>query len=265
MAQPAHRISRPGRFGRGQRHGRTTSGRPRARTERTVHRPTAKLDLEAELGFVVGTPSTLGTPVAADDLAEHVFGVVVVNDWSARDIQALEYVPLGPFLGKSFATTISAWVTPLDALEGARTHVAADADESIAGYLRTTAPWGLDVEFEVSINGTVLSRPEYRNLHWSAAQMLAHTTVNGAAMRCGDLFASGTVSGPSDLELGCLLELTHDGTRPVPTPDGQRGYLEDGDLVVVRARARLADGTIVDLHDAAGRVRPASLTTLDNT
>ena len=175
--------------------------------------PSRRLDIEAEVGFVVGVPSTLGMPVPITDFAEHVFGVVLVNDWSARDIQSWEYVPLGPFLGKSFATSISPWVVPLAALENAR--VAPPAQDPIPlPYLRTDERWGLDLDLVIEWNGTVVSRPPFGQMYWTAAQQLAHLTVNGASLRTGDLFASGTVSGPAADQLGSLLELTWNGTSP---------------------------------------------------
>lgn len=154
-----------------------------------------RLDIEAELGFIVGTGSELGTPVPVDEFGQRVFGVVILNDWSARDIQSWEYVPLGPFLGKSFATSISPWVVPLLALESARVDTPKQDPEPLP-YLRETSPWGLDIDLEVELNGQVVSRPPYREMYWSPAQMLAHMTVNGASSRTGDLFASGTISGP---------------------------------------------------------------------
>src|SRR6266571_5494173 len=154
-----------------------------------------RLDFEAELGFVVGTESMLGERVPAGRFAEHVFGACLVNDWSARDIQGWESQPLGPCLGKSFGTTISPWIVPLAALEHARVRPPS-LDSELASYLARSDAWGLDITFEVRINGHVVSRPPYATMHWSPAQMLAHLTVNGASLRTGDLFASGTVSGP---------------------------------------------------------------------
>lgn len=224
----------------------------------TRFEPTAKLDLEAEIGYVVGVPSPMGQPVSVDEFEDHVFGICAVNDWSARDIQSFEYVPLGPFLGKSFATTVSAWITPLSQLQAVRVSAPSETDTDLASYLRETRSWGLDLCLDVEINGEVVSRPPHAAMHWSPAQMLAHTTVNGAPLRTGDLFASGTVSGASPDQYGSLLELTHDATKPIHTASGPRGYLEDGDHVVIRAHARMADGTVVDLYEAAGTVIPAT-------
>jgi fumarylacetoacetase len=221
--------------------------------------PTAKLDFEAELGFVVGAETVLGEPVAVSRFAEHVFGVCLVNDWSARDIQAFESVPLGPFLGKSFGTTVSPWILPLAALEHARVRPPS-RDTELAGYLTESADWGLDISVEVRINRQLVSRPPYAAMHWSPAQLLAHLTANGAALRTGDLYASGTVSGPQRGERGSLLELSWNGTEPVALADGSvRTWLEDGDEVAITATAPGPDGTRISLGEARGQVLPAIL------
>ncbi len=214
-----------------------------------------RLDIEAEVGFVVGVPSRMGEPVALADFREHVFGLCLLNDWSARDIQAWEYVPLGPFLGKSFATSVSAWITPLDALEESRvapptrTHELLpyldDADEEPGGY---------DLRISVAVNGHLVSEPPFATMYWTAAQQLAHMTVNGASLRTGDLYGSGTVSGPADRERGSLLELTWNGRDPLELPDGKRTFLEDGDVVTLSAWAPGPDGVRVGLGEVTGRV-----------
>ncbi|MGN6610614.1 MAG: fumarylacetoacetase [Angustibacter sp.] len=222
--------------------------------------PSIRLDIEAEVGFVVGTPAALGSRVGVDDFDVHVFGVVLLNDWSARDIQAWEYVPLGPFLGKSFATSVSAWVTPMAALAAARTPLPQQDPEPLE-YLRgneSDALFGFDLAIEVELNGQVVSRPPYRTLYWSPAQMLAHLTVNGASLRTGDLFASGTVSGTERDQRGSLLELTWNGSEPVELSDGTtRGFLEDGDTVVLRATAPATGGGRLALGEVRGTIRPA--------
>ena len=221
--------------------------------------PSTRLDLEAEIGFVVGTPTPLGSRVGLAALADHVFGVCVVNDWSARDLQAWEYVPLGPFLGKSFATSLSPWVVPLDALQDARVRPPS-RDPRPLPYLDDTdaEPWGLDLALEVLLNGHVVSRPPFATTYWTPAQQLAHLTVNGASLRTGDLYASGTVSGPEPDQWGSLLELTWGGKRPLELPDGQRRtFLEDGDEVVVRAVATGPGGRPVGIGEVTGRVLPA--------
>jgi fumarylacetoacetase len=220
-----------------------------------VFGPSTRLDIEAEVGFVVGTPSPLGTPVPVEAFADHVFGVVLVNDWSARDIQSWEYRPLGPFLGKSFATSVSPWVVPLDALRAARVAPPVQ-DPAPLPYLAGGEPWGLDLTLEVDWNGQVVSRPPFRSMYWTPAQMLAHLTVNGAALRTGDLFASGTVSGPERDQCGSLLELTWNGTEPVTLPGGAtRTFLADGDTVTIRGSAPGPGGTRLDLGEVTGTVR----------
>jgi fumarylacetoacetase len=218
--------------------------------------PSSRLDIEAELGFVVGRPSPLGRPVTTHDFADHVFGVVLLNDWSARDIQAWEYVPLGPFLGKSFATSVSAWVTPLAALEHARVDLPGQHPEPLP-YLRVDEPAGFDIDVEVELNGHVVSRPPYSSMYWSPAQMLAHMTVNGASLRTGDLFASGTVSGPQPETRGSFLELSWGGREPFKAGTEERSFLEDGDEVVLRATAPGPGGARIALGDVHGRVEPA--------
>jgi fumarylacetoacetase len=205
-----------------------------------VYAPSRRLDIELELGFVVGVPSVLGEPLPAERFAEHVFGVVLVNDWSARDIQAWEYVPLGPFLGKSFQTSISAWVTPLALLEGRRVE-APEQDPPALEYLAAGRDWALDIDLEIELNGEVISRGNARSLYWTMPQQLAHATSNGASLRTGDLMATGTISGPEPGSEGSLIELT-------------RGvFLEDGDEVVLRGKA----GEI-ELGEVRGRVSPSA-------
>lgn len=235
------------------------SGQRRTPDGEVVFGPSTRLDIEAEVGFVVGTPSELGRPVPLSRFAEHVFGVCLVNDWSARDVQAWEYVPLGPFLGKSFATSVSAWVLPLAALESARV-APPPRDPRPQAYLDDTGldPWGLDLRLEVRLNGQVVSRPPFASMYWTAAQQLAHLTVNGASLRTGDLFASGTVSGPAVAERGSLIELSWNGTEPLHLPDGtMRTFLEDGDEVVITATAPGPGGSPVGLGEVRGRVLPA--------
>jgi fumarylacetoacetase len=216
-----------------------------------------QLDFEAELGFVIGAHSHLGEPVPVERFAAHVFGVCLVNDWSARDIQRWESVPLGPFLGKSFATTISPWILPLAALEHARIRPPS-RDARHVGYLTETADWGLDIDLEVRLNGHVIARPPYSSTYWSPAQMLAHMTGNGASLRSGDLYASGTVSGPEPGQRGSLIELAWNGSYPVPLPDGSaRSWLHDGDEVTISATAPGPDGTRIGLGSATGCILPA--------
>jgi len=216
--------------------------------------PSRRLDFEAEVAFVVGTPSKLGEPVPVGAFAAHVFGVTLLNDWSARDIQAWEYVPLGPFLGKSFATAVSAWVTPLAALDRAW-RAAPPRSPTPLPYLDDSGlDAALDLELEVRLNGQVISRPPFAAMYWTPAQLLAHMTVNGASTRTGDLFASGTVSGPAPDQVGCLLELTRNGAAPIQLRDGsERAFLLDGDEVVITASAPGPVGRIA-FGEVRGRI-----------
>jgi fumarylacetoacetase len=220
--------------------------------------PSQRLDIEAEVGFVVGTPSELGTPVPLTGFSEHVFGVCLVNDWSARDLQAWEYVPLGPFLGKSFLTSVSPWVVPLAALEAARVRPPA-RDVPLLPYLddTDTDPWGLDIRIEVRLNGELVSCPPFDLMYWTPAQQLAHMTVNGASLRTGDLFASGTVSGPATDQRGSFIELSWGGTEPLTLADGTtRTFLQDGDEVTLTATAPGASGGRISLGEVTGRIEP---------
>ena len=224
-----------------------------------VFGPSTRLDIEAEVAYIVGVPTVLGQRVSVDDFAEHVFGVCLLNDWSARDIQAWEYVPLGPFLGKSFATSVSPWVVPLDALSAARVAVPGQ-DPAPLPYLQGApgAAFGLDLRLEVRINGSLIASPPYATTYWSPAQMLAHLTVNGASLRTGDVFASGTVSGPDLGQRGSLLELTWNGTTPITLADSTtRGFLEDGDEVSITAWAPTPSGGRLGFGEVTGTVRPA--------
>ncbi|WP_232664377.1 fumarylacetoacetase [Pseudonocardia sp. TRM90224] len=223
-----------------------------------VFGPSVRLDIETEVGFVVGAGSPLGSTVPVEDFAEHVFGVFLLNDWSARDLQAWEYVPLGPFLGKSFATSISPWVVPLDALQAARVAPPARDPEPLP-YLRDNGDWGLDLAIEVRLNGHLVSSPPFAGMYWTPAQQLAHMTINGAPTRPGDVYASGTVSGASKQEYGSLLEMSWGGAEPLTLPDGTtRTFLEDGDEIVISATAPGPDGSRIAFGEVAGRIEPAT-------
>jgi fumarylacetoacetase len=220
--------------------------------------PSARLDVEAEVGFVVGVGTGLGESAGVGAFAEHVFGVCLVNDWSARDIQAFESVPLGPFLGKSFATSVSPWIVPLAALGNARC-APPPRDVPLQAYLEDTEPWGLDLSLQLACNGTVVSRPPFATMYWTPAQQLAHMTVNGASLQTGDLFASGTVSGPTAGERGSFLELSWNGEEPFRLIDGtERSFLEDGDVVTIRATAPGPHGATIGLGEVTGRIEPAT-------
>jgi fumarylacetoacetase len=219
--------------------------------------PSERLDFEAEVGFVVGAGSDPGKPVPVAAFRDHVFGICLLNDWSARDLQAWEYVPLGPFLGKSFATSVSAWITPLEALDGVWRPPPPRTARLLPYLDDEDAPAGLALQLEVSVNGCVLSRPPFGTMYWTVAQFVAHATINGAHLRPGDLLGSGTVSGPEPSQRGSLLELSWAGSQPVRLPDGtSRQFLLDGDEVVLRATALTSSGPI-GLGEVRGRVLPA--------
>jgi fumarylacetoacetase len=220
--------------------------------------PSRRMDFEAEVGFVVGVGSALGTPVGVDEFADHVFGAFLLNDWSSRDLQAWESRPLGPFLGKSFGTSISPWIVPLEALEQARVSPP-QRDPELLPYLADTEKWGLDLALEVRLNGQVVSRPPFATMYWTPAQMLAHMTVNGASTRPGDMYASGTVSGPDRGQRGCLLELSWGGAEPLTLPDGSvRTFLQDQDEVTITASAPGVNGERIGFGEVAGRILPAA-------
>jgi fumarylacetoacetase len=227
--------------------------------------PSEQLDVELEMGWIAGTGSVHGEPVNADALREHVFGYVLLNDWSARDIQAWESQPLGPFLSKSFATSISPWVVTLDALEPFRVAEPAREPEPLP-YLRAREPWSYDVELEMLLQTArmreraqppfTISRTNFRGMYWTVAQQLAHVTSNGARLRPGDLFGTGTISGAEQGTQGSLIELTWRGANPIALPDGEsRGFLEDGDTVVMRGRATRGAAR-VGLGEVVGTLTP---------
>ncbi|WP_114201849.1 fumarylacetoacetase [Janibacter anophelis] len=220
--------------------------------------PSRRLDIEAELGFVVGGSAPEGEVSVARAGSEHLFGVVLFNDWSARDIQGYEYVPLGPYLGKSFASSISLWVVPWEALAAARVTPPA-RDHQLAEYLDDSQdPWALDITMEVELDGEVVSHPPVKELYWTAPQMVAHMTVNGASLRPGDFFGSGTVSGDERQQRGSFMELSWGGKEPLVLADGREmRFLEDGQTVTLRGTAPGPDGSVIDLGECVGTIRPA--------
>jgi fumarylacetoacetase len=227
--------------------------------EQTAYGPEPRLDFELELGFVCGPGPKGGGPIPPDAAAEHIFGFLLVNDWSARSIQAWEYRPLGPFLGKAFATSIAAWLTPLEALEPFRVSGPEQTPVPLP-YLRSEQPWALDLDLEVLLapdggHAERISRTSARGLYWSAAQQLAHVTHGGAVVRAGDLFASGTISGPDPGTHGSLLELTGDGREPLRPDGAERTFLEDGDAVTLRGAGAPGDGRpALTLAEVSGRI-----------
>ncbi len=239
-------------------------------SDRPTFGPTRSLDYELEVGFFTGPPNTLGQPIPIDEAAPHIFGLCLVNDWSARDIQAWEYQPLGPFLAKNFATTISPWIVTLDALAPFRV----PAFERPAGdpeplpYLyspQDRESGGIDLTLEVYLKtsrmaaAVLLSRGNFRDLYWTVAQLLAHHASNGCNLRPGDLLASGTVSGPAQDSLGCLLEITRRGADPLQLPSGEtRTFLADGDEIIFRAYCQCPSHPRIGFGECRGTVLPAS-------
>jgi fumarylacetoacetase len=232
--------------------------------------PSRRLDYEAELGFVVGPGNRLAHPIAIEDALKHVFGVVLLNDWSARDIQAWEYQPLGPFLAKSFASTISPWIVTLEALEPYRCAAFARAadDPKPLPYLfseKDQAEGGYDISLEMHLKTAKmgapqrLSRASFRDSYWTLAQMVAHHTSNGCNLQPGDLLGSGTISGASPDSYGSMMELTQAGKSPLALPGGEtRAFLEDGDEVIERGRCARDGHASIGFGEAAGRIVPGS-------
>jgi fumarylacetoacetase len=266
-------------------HGRSSSIVP---SGRHLHRPrgqikpadaaqpvlgsSARLDYELELGIFVGRPNALGEPVPIEAAPEHVFGIALFNDWSARDIQAWEYQPLGPFLSKNFASTVSPWIVTLEALAPFRSpFVRPEGDPQPLPYLDSPADragGAIDIELEVWLQtvamraaghpGDRLSRSNFRDAYWTLAQLVAHHTVNGCNLQSGDLLGSGTLSGPSADQGGSLLELSQGGKEPLQLSNGQtRSFLEDGDSVILRGRCERAGFRRIGFGDCAGTVLPA--------
>ena len=234
--------------------------------------PSQKLDIELELGIFIGSGNALGEPVSITEAEEHVFGLCLLNDWSARDLQAWEYQPLGPFLSKNFATTISPWIVTLEALAPYRVaFLRPESDPQPLPYLDSDAnrkAGSLDIQLEVLLqtpamraqgqDGAPLVRTSYRHAYWTVAQMVAHHTVNGCNLQPGDLFGSGTLSGPTLDQAGALIELTSGGKNPVTLANGEvRSWLEDGDAVVIRGWCEQPGAARIGFGACVGTVLPA--------
>jgi fumarylacetoacetase len=224
--------------------------------------PTKSLDYELETAFFIGPGNSLGEPVPIDHANDHIFGLVLMNDWSARDIQAWEYQPLGPFLAKNFCTSISPWVVTLEALELFRKPLPSQDPEPLE-YLRAKNDVTFDIHLEAHLKTALMSAPHaitrtnFQNLYWSISQQLAHHTVNGCNLEPGDLLASGTISGASEESRGCMLELTWRGANPLKLPNGEtRKWLEDGDRLTITGWCQ-GDGYRVGFGEVTGRVLPA--------
>lgn len=229
--------------------------------------PCKLLDFELEMGFFVGPGNPQGSSIPVEQAEDHIFGLVLVNDWSARDIQKWEYVPLGPFLSKNFGTTISPWIVTLDALEPFRCAGAAQ-DPTPLPYLQSTGPGSYDIQLEVHLTAKGLDAPHslcksnFQYMYWDMRQQLAHHTVTGCNTQPGDLMASGTISGPAKNSRGCMLELTWRGSEPIQLPNGEeRKFLRDGDEVVMTGYCQ-GDGYRIGFGQAAGKVLPAEVEAL---
>lgn len=231
-----------------------------------VFGPCRLLDFELEMGFFTGPGNELGKPIAIGDAEDHIFGLTLVNDWSARDVQKWEYVPLGPFLAKNFATTISPWVVPLEALEPFRCDAPTQEPQPL-DYLRApnaAAKATFDIKLEVALQTQqqsepfVICRSNFNHLYWSMAQQLTHHTATGCNLRPGDLLASGTISGPEETSYGSMLELAWRGTKPIKLPTGEeRKFIQDGDTVIMRGWCQ-GDGYRVGFGACTGEVLPAT-------
>ncbi len=232
--------------------------------------PSQSMDHELEMGFLVGPGNPMGQSLSVEEASQRIFGVLLVNDWSARDVQAWEYQPLGPFLAKNFATTVAGWVTPMLSLGGAKRPgpIRRADDPAPLPYLRWPGDWGLDLDVEVWIQSAVmrerglepmrLSAGNYTDMFWTPSQMLAHHASGGCAMQPGDLFASGTISGPTKESRGCMLERTWRGTEPIALPDGtERKFLQDGDEIILRGSAPSSGGGRLTLGECRGRIEPS--------
>jgi fumarylacetoacetase len=228
-----------------------------ANAETPIFGPSRSLDFELEVAAVVGPGNQLGLPIPISEAEDHLFGLVLLNDWSARDIQAWEYVPLGPFLAKNFCTTISPWIVPLTALEPFRCASTEQVPTPLP-YLQQTGPGGFNITLEVTLNGHRITASNLRHLYWSFGQMVAHHTCGGCNLKPGDLLASGTVSGPTPESRACLLELTWRGSQPLALPDGTtRTFLQDGDTLTLTGYAQ-GDGYRVGFGTCSGEVLPCT-------
>ncbi len=227
--------------------------------------PSRLMDFELEMGFFVGPGNALGEPIPIDEASEHIFGMVLVNDWSARDIQKWEYVPLGPFLGKNFGTSISPWVVTMEALEPFRCAGPAQDDPEPLDYLKNPGDCAYDIPLEVLLQSEHMDAPEtiatsnFKYMYWSICQQLAHHTVNGCNAQPGDLLGSGTISGPDKHERGSMLELSWRGTETVELANGEtRKFLADGDTVIMRGHCEVA-GIRIGFGEVSGKLMPANV------
>jgi fumarylacetoacetase len=233
-----------------------------ADSDEPVFGPTKLLDFELEVGFFVGQGNPLGEPIPVDKAYEHIFGMVLVNDWSARDIQTWEYVPLGPFLAKNFATSVSPWVVTMDALEEFRVS-GPEQNPKPMPYLQSTGNWAYDINLDVTIQTEkqkepfVISRSNFKYMYWNICQQLAHHTVNGCNTKTGDMMASGTISGPTPDSYGSMLELSWRGEKPIKLPSGEeRKFIDNGDTITITGYCQ-GEGYKIGFGEVAGKILPA--------
>lgn len=237
------------------------SGQTKAKDDaRPVFKACAKLDFELETGFIVGKPNDLGSPVSVDQAPDHIFGMVLLNDWSARDIQQWEYVPLGPFNAKTFGTSISPWVVTMEALEPFRC-ASPEQEPQPLPYLQQQRDNNYDIKlqvaFEIDNQESVICQTNFKYMYWTMAQQLAHHTVSGCNLKVGDLMGSGTISGKEQTSFGSLLELTWNMTKPLDLANGvKRTFIEDGDTIIMRGHCE-KDGIRIGFGEVRGKVLPA--------
>lgn len=230
--------------------------------EMPIYSESQRLDVELEVAFVMGTPNKFGEPIPIDKAADHVFGMALLADWSARDIQKWEYIPLGPFLSKNFCTSISPWIVTLDALEPFRT-LSPEQNPTPLPYLRSSRDWAYNIQLELLLQTEKMTTParvastNYRGIYWDFCQQLAHHTVNGCLMNTGDIFASGTISGATPDAYGSLVEITWGGSKPIKfLNDEERQFLQDGDRVIIDGWSQ-GDGYRVGFGELTGKVLPS--------
>jgi fumarylacetoacetase len=229
--------------------------------DQPVFGPSKRLDFELEMAFITGKENKMGTPITTEEAEDYIFGFVLFNDWSARDIQVWEYVPLGPFLAKNFASSVSPWIVTLEALEPFRT-AGPEQDPPVLPYLSYDGFRNFDINLEVAIKPEdsgekVVCRSNFKFMYWNVCQQLAHHTVNGCNVKVGDMYASGTISGPADDSYGSMLELAWKGTKPIQMPDGsKRAFIEDGDEVIMRGFAE-KNGLRIGFGEVSTKVLPA--------
>lgn len=231
--------------------------------ERPIFSPCKRLDFELETGFIVGQPNEMGHPIKVDDAWDHIFGMVLLNDWSARDIQKWEYVPLGPFNAKTFATQISPWIVTMDALAPFKTACPVQEPKPLAYLREHSSDTSFDIELSVELlpegaeQATPICRTNFKYMYWSMAQQLTHHTITGCKVEVGDIMGSGTISGPTPDKFGSMLELAWNATKPLQLDQGKsRSFIEDGDTVIMKGHAQ-KDGIRVGFGEVRGKVLPA--------